>query len=175
MPTPDLLKDLRLPYEHRDAEGLRRFSATLDQMEPLLEQLVNCEPYRRGHRPAAPERPGVYLFAEGGKPIYVGQTRNFRRRWGEHTRPSSPENSAPFAFNIARQEAARTNLDVTGPRKVVSKLPDFVELFQAAKSRVRAMEFRFAEIEDAPLRTIFEVYASLAFGTHGEFNVFETH
>lgn len=29
--------------------------------------------------------------------------------------------------------------------------------------------------EDPPLRTIFEVYASLALGTHGEFNVFETH
>lgn len=164
-----------MPHEHRDQEGLRRFSEILDQMNPLLEQLLGCEPHQRGVRPAAPERPGVYLFTEGGKPIYVGQTRNFRRRWGEHTRPSSPENSAPFAFNIARQEATLNQLDATGPRKVVSKLPDFVELFEAAKRRVRAMEFRFVEIEDPPLRTIFEVYASLALGTHGEFNVFETH
>jgi hypothetical protein len=37
------------------------------------------------------------------------------------------------------------------------------------------MEFRFVEIEDPPLRTIFEGYASLALGTHGDFNVFETH
>jgi hypothetical protein len=117
----------------------------------------------------------VYLFTEGGKPIYVGQTRNFRRRWGEHTRPSSPENSAPFAFNIARQEAIRKNLNTMGSRKVVSKLPDFAELFEAAKLRVSSMEFRFVMIEDPPLRTIFEVYASLALGTHGEFNVFETH
>ena len=94
---------------------------------------------------------------------------------GEHTRPSSPENSAPFAFNIARQEAIRQNIDATGSRKAISKLPDFAELFDAAKSRVRAMEFRFVEIEDPPLRTIFEVYASLALGTHGDFNVFETH
>jgi len=28
------------------------------------------------------------------------------------------------------------------------------------------MEFRFVEIENPPLRTIFEVYASLALGTH---------
>jgi hypothetical protein len=164
-----------MPHEHRDQRGLRRFSGILNQMEPLLEQLLNCEPYQRGVRPAAPERPGVYLFTEGGRPIYVGQTRSFRRRWGEHTRPSSPENSAPFAFNIARQEAIRQNIDATGPRKAVSKLPDFAELFDAAKSRVRAMEFRFVEIEDPPLRTIFEVYASLALGTHGDFNVFETH
>lgn len=164
-----------MPRENRDSEGLHRFSEILDQMEPLLEQLLSCEPHRRGHRPAAPERPGVYLFTEGGEPTYVGQTRNFRRRWGEHTRPSSPENSAPFAFNIARREAARNHLDATGSRKALSKLPDFAELFEATKRRVRLMEFRFVEIEDPPLRTIFEVYASLALGTHGEFNVFETH
>jgi hypothetical protein len=154
---------------------LSRFSEILDQIEPLLDQLLGCEPHRRGHRPAAPELPGVYLFTENGKPIYVGQTRNFRRRWGEHTRPSSPENSAPFAFNIARQEAIREDLDMMGSRKAVSKLPDFAELFDAAKLRVSSMEFRFVTIEDPPLRTIFEVYASLALGTHGEFNVFETH
>jgi len=164
-----------MPHEHRDQEGLRHFSGILNQMEPLLGQLLNCEPRQRGILPTAPERPGVYLFTEAGKPIYVGQTRSFRRRWGEHTRPSSPENSAPFAFNIARREAIRKNLDATGPRKAVSKLPDFAELFKAAKSRVRAMDFRFVEIEDPPLRTIFEVYASLALGTHGDFNVFETH
>jgi hypothetical protein len=144
-------------------------------MEPLLDRLLDCEPHRRGERPAAPERPGVYLFIENGKPIYVGQTRDFRRRWGEHTRPSSPENSAPFAFNIARLEAGRQKLDVSGPRKTVSALPDFATLFAAAKDRVREMEFRFVEIEDPPLRTIFEVYASLALGTYGEFNIFETH
>ncbi len=164
-----------MPHEHRDQEGLRRFSGILDQIEPLLEQLLDCEPHKRGIRPAAPARPGVYLFTESGRPIYVGQTRNFRRRWGEHSRPSSPENSAPFAFNIARQEAIRQNIGATGSRKAISKLPDFAELFDAAKNRVRAMEFRFVEIEDPPLRTIFEVYASLALGTHGDFNVFETH
>lgn len=147
----------------------------VDQMEPLLDRVLDCVPHQRGKRPAAPESPGVYLFTESDKPIYVGQTRNFRRRWGEHTRPSSPENSAPFAFNIARLEARRKKLNVSGSRKTVSALPDFATLFAAAKDRVRAMEFRFVEIEDPPLRTIFEVYASLALGTHGEFNLFETH
>lgn len=164
-----------MPHKYRDQAGLRRFSEILDQMEPLLEQLLSCEPHRRGVRPAAPERPGVYLFTESGKPIYVGQTRDFRRRWGEHTRPSSPENSAPFAFNIARHEASQKNLDATGSRKAMGTLPDFAELFEAAKRRVRSMEFRFVGIKDPPLRTIFEVYASLALGTYGEFNVFETH
>jgi len=144
-------------------------------MEPLLDRLLSCEPHEKGKPPAAPKRPGVYLFTESDKPIYVGQTRDFRRRWGEHTRRSSPENSAPFAFNIARLEAGRKKLDVGGSRKTVSALPDFAVLFVSAKKRVRAMEFRFVEIEDPPLRTIFEVYASLALGTYGEFNLFETH
>lgn len=163
-----------MPHEYRNEAGLRRFAAILDDLEPHLTRLLDCEPLVRGKQ-TAPELPGVYLFTDGGKPIYVGQTRNFRRRWGEHTRPRSPENSAPFAFNIAKHEAATLKLDVTGSRKVVSALPEFAELFAAAKERVRAMEFRFVEIEDPPLRTIFEVYASLALGTHGEFNVFETH
>lgn len=175
MGCPPIRRFRLVPHEHRNQTGLRRFSAILDQMEPLLDRLLDCEPHRRGERPAAPERPGVYLFTESGKPIYVGETRDFRRRWGEHTRPSSPENSAPFAFNIARQEAGRMKLEMRGSRKTVSVSPDFAALFTAAKARVRAMEFRFVEIEDPPLRTIFEVYASLALGTYGDFNVFETH
>ena len=160
--------------ELRSAAGVRRFDGLTDQLAPLLNQLLACEPHVRGEL-AAPKSPGVYLFMEAGKPIYVGQTRDFRRRWGEHTRPSSPENSAPFAFNIARAEAVRKKLDVSGSRKALSTLPDFAALFSAAKERVRSMEFRYVEIKDPPLRTVFEVYASLVLGTEGEFNLFETH
>lgn len=54
--------------------------------------------------------------------------------------------------------------------------PGFEELFAAAKRRVRTMDFRVVKIkDDATTSTIFEVYASIALGTEGEFNLFETH
>ena len=116
----------------------------------------------------------MYLFTEDGKPIYEGQTRSFRRDGRAHSFVQSRE-QRPIRVQHRPSGSHPADIDATGPRKAVSKLPDFAGLFDAAKSRVRAMEFRFVEIEDPPLRTIFEVYASLALGTHGDFNVFETH
>lgn len=125
--------------------------------------------------PAVPAVAGVYLFSEDDGHRYVGRTRDANRRLGEHTRPSSPENSAPFAFNIARRDAAAAGLAVDGPRTVVAVRPDFVPYFIAAKERVRAMDFRVVGIEDPALSTIFEVYASIVLGTEGDYNLFETH
>jgi hypothetical protein len=159
--------------EHERA--LIRFREIERQLPGLLEALVASQPYQRGEKPPAPAVAGVYLFTEGGIHRYVGRTRNANRRLGEHTRPSSKENSAPFAFNIAKAEAQNRGLDVSGSRKAVAALPGFAPHFAAAKARVRAMEFRVVEVVDPAVSTIFEVYASIALGTEGEFNLFETH
>lgn len=37
------------------------------------------------------------------------------------------------------------------------------------------MDYRFVTIEIPAVSAIFEVYASMALGTEGEFNLFETH
>ncbi|HZP97253.1 MAG TPA: hypothetical protein VFC31_13115 [Candidatus Limnocylindria bacterium] len=62
-----------------------------------------------------------------------------------------------------------------GTRAEVAAQPAFSEKFAIAKQRVRRMEFRFVAISDAALSTIFEVYASIALGTEGDYNLFETH
>lgn len=159
--------------EHEHA--LDRFREIERQLPGLLDALVASQPYRRGEKTPAPAVAGVYLFTEDGIHRYVGRTRNANRRLGEHTRPSSKENSAPFAFNIAKAEARNRGTDVSGPRKAVAALPSFTPHFTAAKKRVRAMEFRVVEVEDPAVSTIFEVYASIALRTEGEFNLFETH
>jgi hypothetical protein len=122
-----------------------------------------------------PSVAGVYLFTEDGAHRYVERTRNCNRRLGEHTRPSSPENSAPFAFNIAKRAAQEAQFELSGTRKQIAAQEGFAALFTTAKQRVRAMEFRFVEMTDPAVSTIFEVYASIALETAGEFNVFETH
>jgi hypothetical protein len=154
--------------------ALRRFATLTERLPGLLDDLLACPPYRAGVRPAVPKVPGVYLFTEGDVHYYIGRTRNCNRRLGEHTRPSSKENSAPFAFNIARQEARESGVSLVGTRKGVSAETPFSALFAAARERVRGMDYRFVEIDGAALSMVFEVYAAIALGTEGGFNRFET-
>ena len=118
--------------------------------------------------------PGVYVFSES-RPIYVGQTRNLRMRLRQHGGASSRENQASFAFNIARIEAeADPSIDLSQTRRALEVAPGFAELFRAARDRVARMDIRFVEVDDPELRTVFEVYAAVAFGT-AEHNNFQTH
>jgi hypothetical protein len=118
--------------------------------------------------------PGVYLLSEE-HPIYVGQTRNLRRRLRQHGGMSSRENQASLAFNIARRKAAdRPSFNVHLTRRVLEADPAFAQLFEEARARVARMQVRYVEIDDPELRTVFEVYAAVAFGT-AEHNSFETH
>jgi hypothetical protein len=159
----------------RSAWALERFREIEKQLPALLECLVTSSLYQSGTKPAVLPVPAVYLFTEEGEYRYVGRTRNANRRLGEHTRPSSPQNSAPFAFNIARKEAAAAGLVLSGTRKEIAAMSDFQPYFTSAKERVRQMQFRFVKIEDPVVSTVFEVYAALALRTEGEFNLFETH
>lgn len=155
--------------------ALERFREIEKQLPSLLKTLVTAHPYHRDKRPAVPHVQAVYLFTENSRHLYIGRTRNANRRLGEHTRPKSPQNSAPFAFNIAKKEAARAGLTFSGTRKEIAAISAFQPHFTSAKKRVRMMEFRLVEIDSAVISTIFEVYASLALRTEGGFNLFETH
>lgn len=152
-----------------------RFREMEGQLPGLLDALLGSCAYRRGARPAVPQMSGVYLFSESRAPMYVGRTRNANQRLGQHIWESSGQESAPFAFNIAKAEAKRAGLELIGSRSDIAAHPEFASFFAAAKQRVRAMDFRIVGIEDPALATVFEVYASIALGTEGGFNLFETH
>ncbi|MGD0862760.1 MAG: GIY-YIG nuclease family protein [Candidatus Limnocylindrales bacterium] len=151
------------------------FRAIAEQLPQLLEQLRVAPPCGRGTNLSIPRAPGVYLLSEQSQPIYVGQTRDLRRRRGQHSRASSRQNQATLAFNLARKAATnRADIDGSGSRADLAADPLFDSLFRTARDRVAAMEFRFVEIREPELRTVFEVYAAVAFGT-SEHNSFETH
>ena len=152
-----------------------RFEELVAQLPHLLDELRACPPHFVGERPTVPRVSGVYLFSEGGRPLYVGRTRDCHRRLADHTRPSSRENSAPFAFNLARRDLDDGGSRVTGTRAELAAQLAFSQRFATAKQRIRRMEFRFVAIGDPALSTIFEVYASIALGTEGDYNLFETH
>ena len=151
----------------------RRFHEIEQQLPGLLDRLLSCDPSRAG-KPTIPKAAGVYLFTERGEHLYVGRTRNFSQRYGMHTWPSSGHLAASFAFNIAKREAQRSSVVVTGTRAEISAAEPVAALFAEARNRVRAMDYRVVQIEDAALSTVFEVYAAIALNTEGNFNQFET-
>ena len=155
-------------------DGLARWRAFAEELPRLLDALWNAPSYPRLKHPAVPRTAGLYVFVENGRPMYVGQTRNLGRRLGEHCRAASRENQASFAFNLARESAKLAGVAMVGYRKALAADPAFAEHFKAAKVRVATMEVRFIELDNPELRTVFEVYGSLALGTEA-YNSFETH
>ena len=155
-------------------EGIARFAELEAQLPILLEQLRAAQPCGPGTGRTIPQAPGVYLFSELGQPIYVGQTRTLRRRRSQHTRANSRHNEATLAFIFAKAAAQRPEISLRRTRKDLGEDASFALLFSKARERVAAMEFRYVEIRDPELRTVFEVYATLALGT-SRYNSFETH
>ena len=142
------------------------------QMRPLLERLLAAPRAPRARR-RVPAAPGVYLFSDGERYRYVGQTRDLRRRLGQHTRPSGTHNSATLAFLIAVEEATLSGLDVQRSRAKLQADPVFAEHFGRAKETVASWDVQYIELNEPNVRTLFEVYVHQALRT--DLNSFQTH
>jgi len=149
------------------------FNAMVAELPGLLDQLTTGD-----GRPVAltkiPETPGVYFFTEGVAPIYVGQSRNLRRRLRQHTAKSSGENQATLAWRIALNSAKDSGRPVIGTRKSLEADETFAAHFSTAKERVASMDVRFIELDNPVTRTLFELYAARVLRTD-DFNSWETH
>ena len=152
--------------EPRPAEGTDEFQRVIDQLEPLLRRLTSSPRAPLAEHPSIPKAPGIYLFSEGPNPIYVGQTRNLQQRLRQHTSPSSKENSAPFAFNIALREARQDpSIDTSGTRKEIAARPEFDALFRAARERVAQMNVQVIEPPRPPPPKILSLRRARLEGT----------
>ena len=155
--------------------GQRRWTEIEAALPDLLASLCNAESAPRlQHKTAIPQEPGVYLFAERGRAIYVGQTRNLRRRLADHCRISGGHNKASFAFLLAKENFEEEHGEHSGTRAQMESAKGFKAEFDAAKARVETMPVRFITCQDPEMRTVFEVYAAEHLGTK-KYNSFETH
>ncbi len=154
--------------------GVGHFEDAVAQMPALLDALRSAAKHRVADHPAVPNTPGIYLFSDTDKPIYVGQSRKLRTRLRQHTGAANRQNQASFAFNLAKREALAGKVDVKRPRADLELDAAFVPHFDKARADVAAMDVQFIELTDPIARTLFEVYAALALDTV-EFNSFETH
>lgn len=155
-------------------DGERRFHSAVTRMSPLLNDVQQAAQHRVSDHPSIPAGPGIYLFSYDDKPIYVGQSRNLRKRLRQQTAITSRENQASFAFNLAKRSAREAGLTLAGSRAAVEADPEFAQHFEQARREVAQMTVQFIELADPIERTLFEIYASLALETE-EFNSFETH
>jgi hypothetical protein len=145
--------------------GLAAFDELIAQLEPLLGRLWDAPALPRAEHESIPKAGGVYLFTRRDEPVYVGHAPDLRRRLAEHCRPSSSHTKATLAFEIARRAADREGIDVDGPPARLATSDDFVPYFLRAKEAVAELPVRFVEVERTELRTLFQVYGSLALGT----------
>jgi predicted GIY-YIG superfamily endonuclease len=151
----------------------KEFTSKVKQLPGLLERLSKAPLKPWSDLGILPPK-GVYVFYENGKPLYVGRSDNMRKRLNQHGWPSSNQNKAPFAFNMAKKEAIKKGIDINRKREELERDKTFAALFLEAKARVSMMSVRAIEIDDPIVQTLFEVYASIALRTE-EYNYFGTH
>ncbi|MNU65202.1 GIY-YIG catalytic domain protein [compost metagenome] len=151
------------------------FRTFTENLHPKFEALMRMAP-AKGVLPYEVRGSGIYLFSEEGRHLYVGRTRDVRRRYGQHSRPSSKHNTAPFAFKLAREATGILLADYTAGgrgRVALSAEAEFSAAFATALARVRNMEFRFVEEPDPTRQCLLEVYVSVVHST--PYNDFDTH
>ncbi len=153
-----------------DPGRARHFGQVIERLPHRLEELLAAPSRPRGEHPPIPQAPGIYLFSEHGAPVYVGQSRNLRRRLADHTNQSGGSETATFAFILAKDDAGPEASGMT--RKEIQR--SFGPLFDRTKQRVSRMDVQFIVMDDPIERTIFEMYAALHLGTE-HYNSFETH
>ena len=152
------------------------FAKLLGGLHPKLEELMRMTPCRYGNLPKAMPKQGVYLFTENGHHLYVGRSNTIRARYARHCNPGATHRMAAFAFKLARETTGKMKASYKAgddSRKGLMLNPEFRAAFEAAKARIRQMDFRFAEETDQNAQALLEIYCTLAL--NAKYNDFDTH
>jgi len=144
-------------------------------LHPAFERLMQMTPLSMSAIPKKLPEKCIYLLSEGENHLYVGRTRNLRRRLRQHSVAGSKHNHAVFAFKLAREKTNRLTATYSriGSRTALAADVEFGEAFTLAKTRVRNMDLRFVEEADPTRQALLEIYASVVLRT--KYNDFDTH
>lgn len=147
------------------------FEEYLDAVYRAYQDLLSATLHPAADHSTMPASGGVYVFYENGQSIYVGRTRNMRRRLRQHSHPNSTHYSASFAFLMARKEAALPALPKLTREQVAKELDS---PFRHCRERVGLMSVRWVAVEDPIVQSLLEVYASVTLRTTEHYNSFQT-
>ena len=152
------------------------FTSAIADIMLAYGQLLDMHPLRANARPSpVPAAAGVYLLSEPNLHLYVGRTRNLRRRLRDHSSPSANHHQATLAIKIARIETQHdkpTYQSAGSTTDLLSSSSTFRTAFDDAKARIRAMQVRYVEEQEPVRQALLEIYAAVELGTY--YNSFET-
>jgi predicted GIY-YIG superfamily endonuclease len=150
---------------------IRDFDLLMGEVKSLHNQLMQMASVTRDNLGEC-DYPGVYLFTEEERHLYVGRTRGLRARLLQHSRPSVKD--APFAFRLARESTGRLKASyrTEGSRKALDIDPAFRQHFAEAKMRISKMAIRYVRVEDDLTQALLEIYTSTVLGS--PYNEFRT-
>lgn len=153
----------------------KRFARIVDSLHPSFERLIAMKPVSPSSLPKIMPLSGIYLLSEGKRHLYVGRSRNMRKRLGRHCRPGATHRMAAFAFQLAREETGRlrASYKADGSRAQLFADPVFRNAFDRAKERIRRMQARFVEENDPVRQAVLEIYVATVLRT--PYNDFDTH
>lgn len=147
------------------------FRQHVEQLEPKFRKLLSASPYQFGSLPQGIFISGVYLFSEGEAHLYVGRSKDIRKRLNNHC--CRDYTRASFAFLLARLETGfKATYTKKGSKAEIRKLPEFQDAFARATERIRRMDFRFVEESDPIRQALLEIYAAISLDT--PYNKFDT-
>jgi GIY-YIG catalytic domain len=152
-----------------------KFASIAESLEPTFRLLMEAKPVRYFALPKEIPTSGIYLFSEGKRHLYVGRSRNIRRRLGHHCTPGETHRRGPFAFHLARELTGRNKptYKTDGSRDTLMRDPEFGAAFDRAKGRVREMDIRFVSEPDPFRQALLEIYVAIVLET--PYNDFDTH
>lgn len=120
----------------------KKAEIAVENLEVLLS--APLKPFER--TPSEGNVAGIYIFYEGGAPVYVGRTRKLAQRFRAHVTPN--HNSASYAVKRLRQrhDLRPTYKQGIGSRSwiVENYRDDFLEEIAAIKN----MDYRFLKVPD---------------------------
>ncbi|MGN6151107.1 MAG: GIY-YIG nuclease family protein [Lysobacteraceae bacterium] len=151
------------------------FQEKLGRLPDLLAGLLMSPAMSPAALSPSVSGPGVYLLSDRGIDLYVGRTRNLRRRIQQHVAAGSGERVAAFAFRLAREATGHVTASY---RRELSRVElmnqsEFAAALNDAKKRIHSMTVRTVRIEDDLTQCLFEIYAATVLSTRH--NSFRTH
>ncbi len=143
------------------------FDTVIDDIKPAYRDLVEMGPFRLDivPCPVSADQAGVYILSEADRPLYVGRTRDVRRRLRNHY--SAVVTQATLAVKMARIAANRpaTYKVGNGAKDLYNNDPSFRSEFDKARARIRAMQVRYVIEGDDVRQALLEIYAAVELDT----------
>lgn len=176
-------RNLRREYEDRSIDAPPSASGAL--LEPgrltdianrlqadVLKRPVEVGPEHRNqlrYVKAPPYKPGVYVFSENGRALYVGRTGRLQRRLAAHR--SSVPHLARLACRMARVDTgiAASNMSGTNSRYLLDTDDGFRRAFDEAIDRLRVSEATYITVDEdddaGALQALIQLHAAVELDT----------